>query len=142
MKLDHVKVRDLLKGTPMESLSNSQINNAIIGSYPLTISSKSMKSLWEACVSSKSYELEYLRWLEIDSLLSAMTMKTLKAKNFEQHEMIEKIRRYAKKNLDSKLVLKSQEKIIRSQEEELLRYEIEVRQLNDKCDRMMKDKLI
>ena len=131
MKTDLRKFRELLTGTPMEGLSNSQINEVIIGEYPLTISSKHLKAIWDSVISDDGIDIENLKFIEIDSLLEAMALKTMKNSNLEQYEKIETIRRYLKKSVSRLAVINTQSVIIKQQEEDLLRYEIEVRQLRE-----------
>lgn len=129
MKVDVDKFRKLLKGTPMESLTDKQINNVIIGEYPLTLSSSHIKALWDNALSKESVEMEHLRWVYIDSLLESMTFNALKARDNKLYEAIEQTRKYAKKVWEHKGVISFQADIIRQQEKDLFKYELEIRKL-------------
>ena len=113
----------------MESLTDKQINNVIIGEYPLTLSSNHIHELWDNALSKESVEMEYLRWIYIDSLLESMTFNALKNRDTKSYDTIEQVRKYTKKVWEYKRTISLQADIIIQQEKDLLKYEIDIRKL-------------
>ena len=139
MRIKYNKFRDALSGTPLESLTDNQIKEAIIGEYPLSLSSKHLHHLWRIALSEQSVEIEKLKRTELDMLLQAMSAKTLRLGNKEQHEKVEDIRKYLRKSVQNKAVLELQANIIRTQEEDILRYEIKSRELKGYIKDVLKE---
>jgi len=123
----------------MESITNKQINNVLIGEYPLTISSQHLKAIWDACVGNS--DVWYLKYIKIEAYLSAMATKALKAKANEQYDRVDEIRQFLKGMVRDKAIIDAQSEIIRTQELDLLRYEVENRKLKHSLKVHEEDKL-
>lgn len=93
-------IHKLLEGTKLSGLTNNQLQEAMVGEYPISHGSKELGRLW-AEVMWESDENWRLKFLEVDLLLDAMLNKIYESKlsadkKKEQIERIDVIRNYIK----------------------------------------------
>lgn len=107
--LKYNEIQKLLSGTKLSGLTDNQIEEAIIGQYPLSHSSKEIERLYHSIL-KQADEGWKLKYLEIDLLLDGMLNKVLTAKisldkTNEQIEKIEAIRGYLNESYKNRIDL-------------------------------------
>lgn len=129
MLLDYSETRRLLKGTPLEGLTNKQLKDAFIGEYPAMFSDKQLKRIWNKAMRGEKYEIEKLRSLEALSYLDHFKQQSIKAKKPETVDMVENIQETINRLLEYVAITQLLSNIQIHQDAELLKYELEQRRL-------------
>jgi len=136
LKLDYNKIRLGLSGTPLGSLTDKQLKDAIIGEYPLLYSDKMLKRLWHKVCGLQEIEISRIKAIEIESILSGLETRSLEKRRFDIADSLKAIRLHLNTLHNQVSISKAQAEIILNQESELLRYEIETRDLKNQIERL------
>jgi hypothetical protein len=135
-------IKKLLKDTKLSGLSEQQIQEALIGSYPLSHGSEEIKRLWEKTI--ESYGDAYLLELvQVDCLLDGMITKIYQSKadpkvKEEQAEKVLRIKEYLNtcksRMIESeglKQIIKDCQVLIADYETKIRKQQIEIESLKE-----------
>ena len=138
MILDYEETRRLLKGTPLEVITDDQLKDIFIGEYPLLFGSKQLERIWDRCVRDERYEVKELRLIEAETILSHFkTLSISKGSNDTSNKLESVISLLNSFRKDFRTIC-TQAEIIKHQEKEILRYEIKAREQAQKIARLEK----
>lgn len=93
MILNHELILRLLKGTPLESLTEEQLDNAFVGEYPIIYGSNQLARKWERISQTERIKFD-LKAMPFEELLDSWRFKILSKgkdhieENSEKLEMI------------------------------------------------------
>ena len=138
MILDYEETRRLLKGTPLEAITDEQLKDIFIGEYPLLFGSKQLERIWDKCVRDETYQIKELRLIEAETILSHFkTLSLSKGSNdtLNKLELVISLLNSFRKDFQT---ICTQAGIIKHQEKEILRYEIKLREQQERIKRLEK----
>lgn len=137
------EIQSLLKDTKLSGLSEQQIEQAMIGDYPVSHGSVEIKRLWEKTV--KSYGDAYLlELIQVDYLLDGMITKIYQSKadpkvKNEQAEKVLRIKDYLnlckERMIEAealKQIVKDCQGLISNYESKIRKQQIEIESLKEK----------
>ena len=129
MLLDYNETRRLLKGTPLQSLTNQQLKDAFVGEYPMMFSDKQVSRLWDKAMDSDKVQLERIKAVEAQNYLQHFKNQSIKSGKIDTANQIEKIERTINNLLQNVALVQLLSTMQLHQDMEIQRYEIELRRL-------------
>ena len=136
MILDYKETRTLLKGTPLDGLTNQQLKEVFVGEYPLLYGSKQLERIWDKVTKEEIYELKELRVIEAEMILSHFkTLSLSKGSNDTAEQLSDVISLLNSLRIDYRAIC-TQAEIIKHQEKEILRYERKLREQQERIKRL------
>lgn len=128
MILDYKELRQLFKGTPLESISDQKLNDVMVGEYPLMFSDKQLRRIWDRCISDNEGKLKEVKIKNAIIILSEFNALSISKGRLDTSEALEAVISLLNSIRFDYVTISTQSEIIKHQEREILRYEKKIRE--------------
>jgi hypothetical protein len=137
MLLDYEETRMLLQGTPLQGLTDTQLKDAFIGTYPISFSDKQFKRILDKAMSADKYQMARLKSQETKSLLSYYKQEAIKKNSQITIQRFETIEDCFNDLLSYVAIAETLARLQLHQDKTIIKYEIEIRDLKNKINNLL-----